>query len=319
MKAERRKGDSYTDRLFHWLQMEEKLPIEYEKTIKPKVYKIRFQNKPFILKGYRRLHVIQQQIEFFQHWNYAYKIAARPFPFENGVYTKSKLGCDWSLFERVEGRHAEFDNHNDRKKAVQILHQFHRTTKGIAVLSIPKDPLYVKWEKRLEHFEETRDIFSDFRKKGMYQELRSCMMDRLEKFSAHPWGEIEEKAWENHEWLHGDVAHHNFIISPDKSIKLIDFDLLHTGPRIYDHIQLAQRFLPYVESQRSTLLKYFPHIKDREIWWEGVLVPADLLREWLYGYRQSLREESTLIRHIRKLEKSWETRKKFVRYAEHML
>ena len=319
MKAEHRKGDSYTDRLFHWLQMEEGLSIEYERTIKPKVYKVRYKGEPFILKGYRRIHVIQQQIEFFEHWNYAGKIAARPVPFQQGEYTKSKLGCDWVLFERVDGRHADFDRHRDRKQAVRILHHFHRTTKGIAVLSIPKDPLYVKWERRLEQFEETRDIFTDFRKQEMYLELRSCMSKRLEDFTNHSWGEVEERAWENHEWLHGDVAHHNFIIDYDKNIKLIDFDLLHTGPRLYDHIQLAQRFLPHVELQRSTLLQYFPHVKDHDIWWKGVLVPADLLREWLYGYRQSVREEASLERQMRKLEKAWGSRKKFVRYAEHML
>lgn len=319
MKVEQRKGDSYTDRLFHWLQIEERLPIEYERTIKPKVYKVLYNGEPFILKGYRRMHIIKQQIEFFEHWNYACKIAARPFPLGPGGYTKSKLGCDWTLFERIDGRHADFNRDRDRKRAVRILHHFHRTTKGIAVLSIPKDPLYVKWERRLEQFEATKDIFTDFKKQEMYRELRSYMNKRLEDFTDHPWGEVEEKAWENHEWLHGDVAHHNFIINNEKQIKLIDFDLLHTGPRLYDHIQLAQRFLPYIELRRSLLLKYFPHVEDRDIWWKGVLVPADLLREWLYGYRQSMREEATLARHIRKLEKAWGNRKKFVRYAEHML
>ncbi|WP_226583348.1 phosphotransferase [Halobacillus litoralis] len=319
MKAEHRKGDSYSDRLFHWLKSEEGLPIEYERTIKPKVYRVIYQGEPFILKGYRRVHIIQQQIEFFEHWNYAEKVAARPVPFYQGKYTVGKLGCDWVLFERIEGRHADFDSHRDRKSAVRILHHFHRTTKGIAVLSIPKDPLYVKWERRLAQFEDTKDVFTDFGRRALFQELTICMNKQLEQFKGYPWGEIEEKAWENHEWLHGDVAHHNFMVGTDKQMKLIDFDLLHTGPRVYDHIQLAQRFLPYVELQRSTLIQYFPHVEDREIWWKGVLVPADLLREWLYGYRQCMREEASIARHMRKLEKAWENRKKFVRYAEHML
>ncbi|REJ10710.1 aminoglycoside phosphotransferase family protein [Halobacillus trueperi] len=319
MKAEHRMGDSYTDRLFQWMQTEEKLPIEYEQTIKPKVYKVKYEGLPFILKGYRRFHVIEKQVEFFDHWNYAYKIAARPYPFYDRVFTISKLGCDWALFERVEGRHADFSRHKDRKQAVRILHHFHRTTKGIGVLSIPKDPLYVKWERRLEQFEETKDLFTELRKREMFQELHACMSKRLEDFTDHPWGEVEERAWDRHEWLHGDVAHHNFIVDADKNIKMIDFDLLHTGPRLYDHIQLAQRFLPYVELRKSTLLPYFPHVTDKEIWWKGILVPADLLREWLYGYRLSLREEASVTRHMRKLEKAWENRKKFVRYAEHML
>ncbi|MCA1021716.1 aminoglycoside phosphotransferase family protein [Halobacillus litoralis] len=319
MKAEYKKGDSYTDRLFHWIQKEENLPVIYERIIKPKVYKVSFAGRPMILKGYRRLHVIQQQIDFFEHWNYASRTAARPVPFRPGTFTLGKLGCDWALFERMEGRHADFDRHQDRKKAVRILHQFHRTTKGIAVLSIPKDPLYVKWERRLEQFLETKDVFTDLGRRQMFQDISSLVQRRLEAFADCPWGEIEERAWDSHEWLHGDVAHHNFIVTRDQSIRMIDFDLLHTGPRVYDHIQLAQRFLPHVESERSTLVQYFPHVKERDIWWKGVLVPSDLLREWLYGYRSCLREESSFTRQMRKLEKSWESRKKFVRYAEHML
>lgn len=109
------------------------------------------------------------------------------------------------------------------------------------------------------------------------------------------------------------------MVTKDKQIKLIDFDLLHTGPHLYDHIQLAQRFLPCLEKDRTALISYFPHVKEKEIWWKGVLVPADLLREWLYGYRSGVREGSTMQRPMRKLEKAWESRKMFVRYAEHML
>ncbi|MGP4067605.1 phosphotransferase [Halobacillus sp. B29] len=319
MKVEHTEGDSYTDRLFQWLLQEEKLPIRLEKVIKPKVYKVRYNGQPMILKGYRRAQTLEQQISFFQDWNYASIAAARPLPFQDNIYTKSKLGCAWGLFEWIQGKHADFDNHYDREKAVQVLHQFHRTTKGIATLAIPRDPLYIKWERRLEQFEETQDIFSEYRKRSVYQELRLNMIIQLERFSNHPWGEVEEKAWENNEWLHGDVAHHNFIINNKNEIKLIDFDLLHTGPHLYDHIQLGQRFLPYLENQRALLLQYFKHTPDPEIWLKGVLVPADILREWLYGYRRCLRGEVSLSKHIKKLEKAWEGRKKFVRYAEHML
>ncbi|ARI76941.1 aminoglycoside phosphotransferase family protein [Halobacillus mangrovi] len=319
MKTERREGDSYTDRLFHWLQHVEHIPISFEKMIKPKVYKVRYNGEPMILKGYRRAQTLHQQIDFFKHWNYAHQTAARPLPFEENVYTKSKLGCEWGLFEWLKGKHADFEKHTDREIAIKVLQQFHRTTKGIAVLAIPKDPLYIKWERRLEQFESTRDVFFDYRKNVVFDEIRESMLRHLERFANHPWGEVEEKAWENHEWLHGDLAHHNFIIHRKTNIKLIDFDLLHTGPRVYDEIQLAQRFLPYIEGRKASVLHYFQHVKDQDLWLKGVLVPADLLREWLYGYRRCVRGEASYMRHIKKLEKSWESRKMFVRYTENML
>ncbi|MCA0969951.1 aminoglycoside phosphotransferase family protein [Halobacillus litoralis] len=319
MRSDDRKGDSYTDRLFHWLKTEQNLPITLERTIKPKVYQVRYKGKRMILKGYRRPHILTQQLEFFNHWNYAESTAARPLPFDSETYTKSKLGCEWGLFEWVEGRHAHFGKKRDQDAAIHVLRQFHRTTKGIAVLAIPKDPLYIKWERRLEQFEETRDVFYDMRRMKLFNELRTSMMKQLEKFANHPWGEVEEKAWENHEWLHGDVAHHNFMIDDAAQAKMIDFDLLHTGPFIYDYIQLGQRFLPYFYSKPADLLTQFEFVDDHKLWLQGVHVPADLLREWLFGYRKSLRGETSLSRHIRKLDKAWSNRKMFVQSTESML
>ncbi|MBA2173467.1 phosphotransferase [Halobacillus locisalis] len=319
MRTDHRKGDSYTDRLFHWLNHEEGLPITLDKVIKPKVYKIRMNHSPMILKGYRRPHVLLQQIEFFKHWNYASTLAARPIPFADRSDTKSKLGCEWGLFEWIDGKHADFGVDHDRKAAVQVMQQFHKTSKGIAVLAIPKDPLYIKWERRLEQFEETRDVFVDARKTKLFNELHTCMLQQLERFSNHPWGEVEEKAWENHEWLHGDVAHHNFLSGSDNQMSLIDFDLLHTGPILYDYIQLGQRFLPYVETKQAVLFSYFKHMENRELWLQGVRVPADLLREWLFGYRRSLRGEASFSKQLRKLDKAWSSRKMFVQSTDNML
>lgn len=319
MRSNHRKGDSYTDRLFQWLKLEEGLPITLEDTIKPKVYEVRMQDTSMILKGYRRPHVLEQQIEFFQHWNYASETAARPLPFHQNTYSKSKLGCEWGLFEYIEGRHASFERQKDRLNVIKVLRKFHRTSKGIAVLAIPKDPLYIKWERRLEQFEDTRDVFFDYNKIKLFDELRECMLKQLDVFSNHPWGELEEKAWENHEWLHGDVAHHNFIIEEENSAKMIDFDLLHTGPVIYDYIQLGQRFLPSFQANHDQFLSMFTFVDNRRLWLQGVRVPADLLREWLFSYKKSLHGETSLSKQMKKLERAWSRRKMFVQSTDSML
>ncbi len=319
MKTDPREGDSYTDRLFHWLKHQENLPIDYIKTIKPKVYQVKVDGHTYLLKGYRRASVLKQQIDFFKHWNQASHMAACPIPFPDASFTKSKLGCEWGLFEWLEGEHADFKSHYDRQQACYLLKQFHRTTKGISILSIPRDPLYIKWERRLEDFENTQNVFNHFRKQTIFREIRAAMHQKLEGFSEYDWGEIEEKAWLEHEWLHGDLAHHNFIMNPSQGIRFIDFDLFHNGPKLYDQIQLAQRFLPYLENHRAALINYFPHTEDQEIWLKGVLVPADILREWLYGYRKCRSGEASMTLHMSKLEKAWENRKMFVRYAENML
>lgn len=287
--------------------------------IKPKVYKVLIDHHPVLLKGYRRPNVLKQQISFFEEWKNAESIAARPLPFPTGEMSISKLGCEWGLFTWKDGRHADFGNEMDRKKTYNCLKQFHRNTKGINTLSIPRDPLYLKWYRRLEQFSDTKHVFHSYYKKELYEEVFTMMDRLLDVFASYPWGQIEENSWNSEQWLHGDVAHHNFIIDSVGSVSMIDFDLLHRGPKLYDEIQLAHRFLPYLENDRINFFQLFKHVSYPEIWLRGSLVPADLIREWLYGYNKSRRGEEALLTHIEKFEKAWERRKQFVRYVEFML
>ncbi|MFC7321008.1 aminoglycoside phosphotransferase family protein [Halobacillus campisalis] len=313
-----KEGDSYTDRLFQWLRSRDMNITKFVK-IKPKVYNVWVDQKPFLLKGYRRSNILNQQLSFFENWKEAAKFAATPVSFPDNARSLSKLGCDWALFTWINGSHANFDHRSDRKKAYHCLRQFHRSTKGLQALSIPRDPLYLKWGRRLEQFKNTREVFEYCEKKEFYDEVVTSMSRLLDPFARYSWGVIEEEAWEEQQWLHGDVAHHNFILEPAGSMKMIDFDLLHIGPKLYDEIQLAHRFLPYLENDRSAFFQLFKHVEYPEIWLRGVLVPADLVREWLHGYNKFRMGEDLLTNHIEKFEIAWQSRKQFVRYAEFML
>ncbi|WP_101844430.1 phosphotransferase [Halobacillus sp. Marseille-P3879] len=319
MKTKLNKGDSYTDRLFHWLEDRKRLSITKVVEIKPKIFKIWVEEHCYLLKGYRRSTILTQQLDFFQNWKRAKDMAALPMPFPTGEHSVSKLGCEWGLFHWMDGRHANFDNPEDRKRVYNCLRQFHRSSKGVEALSVPRDPLYIKWKRRIEQFEETKEVFITHNKERFYNEVRSTSERLLYNFSLYPWGEIEQEAWQNQQWLHGDVAHHNFIINQHGGVKMIDFDLLHVGPKLYDEIQLAHRFLPFLEQNKSAFLQLFHHVEDPQLWLRGVLVPADLIREWLYGYNKCRKGEGTLSGHINKFEEAWNRRKPFVRYTEFML
>ncbi|MCP3025552.1 aminoglycoside phosphotransferase family protein [Halobacillus sp. A5] len=319
MRTKLNRGDSYTDRLFHWLEVRKNLRVEKVAEIKPKIFKVMAGGNCYLLKGYRRSNILDQQLEFFKKWNRAADLAAIPAVFPTGERTVSKLGCEWGLFHWVNGRHAEFGLEEDRLKVYNCLRQFHRSTKGVQVLSVPRDPLYLKWKRRLQQFEETKDVFITHHQQNFYNEVFSTTERLLNEFALHPWGEIEHSAWERQQWLHGDVAHHNFLIDTEGKVKMIDFDLLHVGPRLYDEIQLAHRYLPFLEHEKASFLQLFRQVEDPRMWLKGVLVPADLIREWLYGYNKYRKGDGTLISHMNKFETAWNRRKPFVRYTEFML
>ncbi|WP_245807712.1 aminoglycoside phosphotransferase family protein [Halobacillus massiliensis] len=319
MKYKTKEGDSYTDRLFNWLDTNKDLSITKYIEIKPKIYKILAGGESYLLKGYRRPAILKQQLKFFRHWREGFRLAANPVYFPSGEKSVSSLGCEWGLFKWIHGRHADFSNQNDRMKAYHCLRQFHRSSSGVEVESIPRDPLYIKWQRRLDQFSATKPIFQDTKKLKLFEEMTGMTNYFLESFSNYHWGHIEEEAWTSRQWLHGDVAHHNFMIDRNNRAVLIDFDLLHRGPVLYDEIQLAHRFLPHLENNRTRFFVTFRHIGKQKIWLHGVLIPADLLREWLYVYNKERYNLNELSVHLEKLETAWERRKKFVRYTEFML
>ncbi|WP_255437642.1 phosphotransferase [Thalassobacillus sp. CUG 92003] len=314
------KGDSFRDRLFDWLRREHDLPVEQIQPIKDNIYQVTINGRPLLLKGYRRRSILDQQVRFFKLYRQPYLLAAKPKPFKAQTYILSGLDYHWGLFEWVDGRHLNFRINDERQSAVKLLKKFHQTSKGIDFIALPKDPLYLKWRHRLDQFNSQKDVFTDHHKRPLFDEISSIAEARLEQFQQHDWARKEDAAWHDKTWLHGDVAHHNFLLHPsNEEVTLIDFDLLQNGPHLYDHIQLAHRFLPYMAHDRASLFKHFKHIEDWQPWLDGVMVPTDLLREWLYGYKKTRNSSAKLNRHMEKLEVAWEQRKHFVRYAQNML
>lgn len=288
--------------------------------IKDHVYRVKMENdKIFALKCFPNRKKLEHQQQFFKQWKEADKFAAPSLPFPNGEWIITDKMGNWGLFEWINGHHLSFRSHHEREKAAEILAKFHISTEGIKNPLILREPLYLKWEKRLQEFEQTRPGFCYYGKEHLFEQMVKTTRKTLKDFRYQDWGRVEEDSWNRKAWNHGDVAHHNFIFTPEGKVKLIDFDLLHMGPELYDQIQLGQRFLPYTNHSRLEVLRYFQTVRWKKEWLKGMLVPCDLLREWLFIYRKRNMGSKELEACSEWLETAWEKRRLFVEKVQLML
>ncbi len=318
MTMNKYQGDSKLNRLLPILEQKSFYINDYKK-IKEDVYWVRSGKKECALKCYQEPEKLEKQHHFFKKWKDAGRFAAIPVAFTENMWMAGNEDGTWGLFEWLKGTHLHFDQKQDRTQARKLIHEFHASAEGISGPLLLRNPLYMKWERRIDQFETTYKDFLSSGKRFLFHEIHEISRQTLEEFKQLDWGKIEQDAWERKSWLHGDVAHHNFIRSQDGKVKLIDFDLLQMGPELYDDIQLGQRFLPYTNHSLGEITKCFQATKWKTAWMKGLLVPSDLLREWLYAHRRYQRQKQKLAGHLDWLDSSWGERKKFVEKVQHML
>lgn len=311
-------GDSKWNRLLPFLSRKE-MTVEDVKKIKQDVYWVKSQGNEYALKCYESLEKLEKQHTFFEQWKEASLYAAEPLSYPDGSRVISNADGEWGLFNWLKGDHLLFSYKSDRSAASKVVQEFHASTEGIETPLLLQNPLYIKYQRRLEQFEKTFPAFSYGGNRTLFQELHQFASKTLDDFERLDWAAIEEDAWERKTWLHGDVAHHNFIRTRDGAVKLIDFDLLQMGPELYDEIQLGQRFLPHTHHSLKELTVYFHATKWKEAWLKGILVPSDLMREWLYVYRKYKRQDQKLAGHLDWLHAAWKDRKEFVEKVQHVL
>lgn len=175
---------------------------------------------------------------------------------------------------------ADFSKSSHRHQAVQILRALHETKKNINwknQATLPRQNFYNKWTMRLEKFllhEKELVYYLDY---GYYDIVlyASRILKKMRKQRS--------QGNEPLTLLHGDVVHHNFLVSKEGHMKIIDFDLAVVGDAAEEMVLWMHRALPMVNYDVSKLLHEQDYLQElclNKI--EYLQYPNELLREWLY-------------------------------------
>lgn len=273
------------------------------------------QKNHYILKKHPKLKVLQQQWDFFDAIDSPVVVPFTRFP--NGQKFIKHDNSLWTIAPFVRGEKLHYSIERDRQESVATLRRFHQDAMSVNIRHpLERTLFYVRWSHRLARFKKTERCFMENGYSTLFRDIVKTTELQLSFISHFDWRKLEQSTAKRPEWIHGDVAGHNFIRG--SGVRMIDFDLLACSPALYDYIQLGQRFLPYLEWDLDKLLVYeMVGEKELKLWIHAMLVPTDVLREWLH-YLGSNAGES-MKDYLRRMENDWLKRRYFLKTAKLML
>ncbi|WP_170287601.1 phosphotransferase [Aquibacillus halophilus] len=319
MNRKQFRDDSNKNRLCSFLYNQGGLTVNKLSPIKDNVFYLKSDNDEYILKNNKFSSSIEQQWNFFEKLTFNQSNKFTCFP--NGSQIIEGFGVFWTLSPYISGQSLQYRLHSDREDALITLRKFHKEATDIKIENPKiKTPIYVKWYNRLEKLHQTRHIMEQFGFLYLYEDILRTTKSRLKVLANLDWHSIEKKSVVNWTWTHGDVASHNFLRDNSNIVHLIDFDLLSMSPQIYDHIQLGQRFLPYVNWSLDRLLSYsvYDEQLDFSLWLYGITVPSDIIREW-WHFTSRNHSNNKFIWYLNRLSEDWKHRVQFVEEVDIML
>ncbi|MCD5323710.1 MULTISPECIES: phosphotransferase [Pontibacillus] len=314
------KGEVQSDFPFSFLETKAGLSIQRIERIKPHVVKVYTGSRWLIVKRYTSVHSVEHQWELFKA--ISANSALVPFiPFPSGdLWIRDGYGATWTLAPYIRGDSLNYKRKADREVACNVLGAFHQQAKGIEVDSlIVKQPLYMHWKKRFRHFGNHYKVFKQYGYGDLYNSLIHTSSSLYDRFIQLDWYALEKRALDNRSWVHGDVAAHNFIRAEHNNVYLIDFDLASQSPRVYDWIQIGQRFLPFLEGAEE-IVSIENRLNEEEIpfFRLGLAIPAALVREW-NTFMKEERSVEEIQFYLQVLSERWQKQLSFVEQNKLML
>lgn len=205
--------------------------------------------------------------------------------FPNGEFYIQWNHCYWALMPYISGTEVDFTQTFDQINVYQALHEFHQQSLGVHMDVFSVRRLYPYYEQRFHNFSQLITMFPQVQMKmKMFKDIKEWGLYALTKLADEKRLEtLEKMAINQRMWMHGDVAHHNFLRVTKQRVVLIDFDQVSIGPKEYDELQLSQRILCRNNWNFSGLLqtlKQIQRLANQRWYLYGLIFPNDIYREW---------------------------------------
>lgn len=311
------RDDAAAIRLFVFLLHEKGIVVRALYRIKLNLYVLKLKQGYKVIKGFHTKRKLLFQLEFTQKLAEAYCFELFP----NGERYVVWNNYYWALMPYIYGNKVNFTQPADQMDTFQALLYFHQKASGIRLIEeVPNiRRLLPYYTFRFQNFMQLQDDLPN-RQSYMFKQVSQWGLYALRKLSEEPLEKMEKQAVLDWQWIHGDVAHHNFIRTKENNIVIIDFDLVSLGPKEYDYLQLAQRMLCSNHWNVEELLRNIPTMQllSEQHWFiYGLIFPNDIFREWNYFFRKrSWKQVDELLHYT---EQQLTARLPFIKECMHMI
>lgn len=162
------------------------------------------------------------------------------------------------LVDWIESRECRFKREEELKKAIRAAAELHRASIGYVPPKGAKPRVfYNKWVdkcyKKITELLEFSKFIEDKEYKDDFDEMYSrhlsyyCRQagESAEMINRSPYREVSEESEKSGEFCHHDLANHNFLITEEGNVYLIDFDYCIMDTRLHDLCSLIIRNMRY--------------------------------------------------------------------------
>ncbi|WP_158598208.1 phosphotransferase [Falsibacillus albus] len=277
-------GDGFNTRLLQFLNQVFNQSQAYIKQLRIGLWKYKIGGKTWLVKQFSSRQKLQNQIALTNRLRQSG--FHQSYRFHDIHYNQNILVFEQKIFGIIEFIKTSkevfsFQEKSKRDEALEVINRFHMTTSTFVqhyFYSIPFFNQIEKWKQRLFEFKSNRFTLENHLPPyilSAYIEWGEWALDRMEKNQAYflrkPYCII-----------HGDVAFHNFLLNRQKTLCLIDFDLISVAPPLVDYLQIANRFLPSIHWSVKDLFehKLMEKFSRDPLFLIALIYPTDVFREW---------------------------------------
>ncbi|NRD75972.1 phosphotransferase [Bacillus sp. BRMEA1] len=308
--------DAYFDRLFSYFRSQFTEEIIDLVPIKKSVILLETKEHTYIMKGYPTIKRLKLQEAFtatLRKEGFSKTYVFFSPPAKEQLYFEGRyFGC----MEYIEPHKSifTFQSQKNRQEGLDLLEHFHQATASFEQryrTLLPHGDLMGKWQERFHGFSNNLPILGYFMKEPFISEIVEWASWSLSGLNLNQFPSPSEPSV----ILHGDVAHHNFLLDKDGRLCLIDFDLINIGPAMFDYLQYANRILPYIDwsFEKLTSLKQLQKYKNNKAFLYALAYPADIFREWNRTIREKTYTNQSIFKQVMNLSiGQFYSRKKFI-------
>lgn len=241
--------------------------------------------------------------------------------------------CDW-----IESEEVNFDKHTELKLCIESLGKLHIYSRGFDFKCKNQiRNLYGKWIKRMKkRCDEMLYFKMIIENKKCKREFDNIYLDYFDEYYYEALKAVKELMESDYQELmithkslsgfcHHDTANHNFIITPQKNIYLIDFDYCIYDSHLHDLGSIIIRNLRHGKwsvKRMGFIIKQYNEIinlneKELEVLRCFIEFPQDFWQIGLQYYIEKLKwEEEIFLKRLRRIVEDFAYRRVFLKELE---
>ncbi|TXK75465.1 phosphotransferase [Paenibacillus sp. N3.4] len=213
--------------------------------------------------------------------NSGFRYGPQVVPNNDGTYCFRNKGNLYMITDWVPGRHANFNEQTERKKALRTLAKLHRHAEFPTLGDVPA--ARERYAHLCSRIEDYRGKLLAYEVSGLIDTCVSLCDAAIRHLGKAKCIEAVEHEASVRAFVHGDYNYPNLIVDPQGHMHPIDFENASMQPRMTDLAHILQRNVAWKGNEWLRWIEYYDRFRplstgDRHLLFALLHIPYPLIR-----------------------------------------